>query len=247
MQPDRPAGGSVVSKRAAWRHSWALSRIRPHRLRVDAYYRSCGVCARRFLVCRPCGFNQHYCSGACAHQARAASITAAQVKYRASPEGRAQHREEQREYRARKRAPRVGDHLSPVAVEERKVPTVKCEPAHAVVLGTGGDVVVARPTAMDVACGEGVLPRAAVPGTGGDVLAARRAATSRPAYGKSATWTLLVVPELVAEAQRLLESTQPLSCTCCGRTAQVGRVVLRRSSPWVLNRREALRARLERR
>lgn len=214
---------------------------------MDAYYRSCGICARRFLVCRPCGFNQQYCSEVCADQARAASITAAQVKYRASPEGRAQHRDEQREYRARKRAARVGDQFSPVAVEERKVPTVTCKPVHAVVPGTG-DVMVARPTAMNaVVCGEGEPTQAAVPDTGDDALVARPAATNQPACGKGATWTLLVVPELVAEAQRLFESTQPVSCTCCGRTAQVGRVVLRRSSPWVLARREASRARPERR
>lgn len=62
-------------------------------------------CRQVFFLCRRCDRGDRYCSRACAHQARHATLRAASRRYQQSRRGRGQHAARQAHYR-RRRAPR---------------------------------------------------------------------------------------------------------------------------------------------
>jgi hypothetical protein len=73
-----------------------------------------GLCRRQgcgavFYVCRSCDRGQVYCSSDCRTAARRAQRRAANGRHQRSPEGRADHRDRQREYRRRLVARHVTD------------------------------------------------------------------------------------------------------------------------------------------
>jgi hypothetical protein len=65
--------------------------------------KTCRHCNRLFAICASCDRGHAYCSSACRTAARHASIHAARRRHRRSPEGRLDHRDHQRAYRARVR------------------------------------------------------------------------------------------------------------------------------------------------
>jgi hypothetical protein len=73
----------------------------------------CGVCGEPFQFCRSCEPGRRYCSEECSLLAKQACVRRARKKYRLSPEGRAQHRDEEAERRERRHAERVGDRRCP--------------------------------------------------------------------------------------------------------------------------------------
>lgn len=80
----------------------------------------CPQCRAQFAVCQSCERGQVYCGQPCARQARCASLQAIRSRYRRSPEGKAAHRDQERQRRQRRRSePRqvefVGDQSSPTA------------------------------------------------------------------------------------------------------------------------------------
>ena len=93
-------------------------------------YRPCKRCQRGFLYCRreP---GRRYCGEECAGEATEEREQRARKKYRESPEGREQHRDEEVERRERRRLERVGDRrLEPAHGELQIVPTAApCERA----------------------------------------------------------------------------------------------------------------------
>jgi hypothetical protein len=67
------------------------------------------ACGAVFYVCRSCDRGQRYCSDVCRTSARRAQRRAANGRHQQSPEGKADHRDRQREYRRRLNALRVTD------------------------------------------------------------------------------------------------------------------------------------------
>jgi hypothetical protein len=63
--------------------------------------RACRWCQRLFFPCRACDRGHAYCSPSCRRAGRVQSLRAAGRRYQASPEGRLEHRDRQRAYRAR--------------------------------------------------------------------------------------------------------------------------------------------------
>jgi len=63
----------------------------------------CQGCQRWFCLCSDCDRGQRYCSQECSAQARRVSLRAAGAKYQSSTNGRLNHAERQRRYRARQR------------------------------------------------------------------------------------------------------------------------------------------------
>jgi len=61
----------------------------------------CRLCNRLFAICVACDRGHAYCSAPCRRLARRRSIAAARRRHRRSPEGRLDHRDHQRAYRAR--------------------------------------------------------------------------------------------------------------------------------------------------
>jgi hypothetical protein len=74
--------------------------------------RRCGDCERLFYVCPSCDRGHRYCSERCQAQHRTKSLRAARQRHQLSPEGRLDHRDRQRTYRARQQQRRVTDHTS---------------------------------------------------------------------------------------------------------------------------------------
>lgn len=64
-----------------------------------------------FYLCRHCDRGQQYCSPRCREKSRRLQRREANRRHQQSPEGRADHRDRQREYRGRQRA-RVTDQSS---------------------------------------------------------------------------------------------------------------------------------------
>src|SRR5690606_27279874 len=60
-------------------------------------------CGALFHLCAGCDRGQWYCSSACSAARRVASLRAARKRHQSSPEGRDDHRDRQRAYRARRR------------------------------------------------------------------------------------------------------------------------------------------------
>ena len=80
----------------------------------------CPRCRAQFAVCQSCERGQLYCGQPCAGQARCASLQAIRRRYRRSPEGKAAHRDQERQRRQRRRSEIgpvefVGDQGSPTA------------------------------------------------------------------------------------------------------------------------------------
>ncbi len=73
------------------------------------FYRPCKRCQQGFFYCRGLEPGRRYCSEACATEATEEREQRARKKYRDSPEGREQHRDEEIERRERRRLERVGD------------------------------------------------------------------------------------------------------------------------------------------
>lgn len=69
----------------------------------------CGWCGEPFHFCRRCEPGRRYCGEECSLLAKRERARRARKKYRSSPEGREQHRDEEAERRERRRAERVGD------------------------------------------------------------------------------------------------------------------------------------------
>lgn len=75
---------------------------------ADFWWLACGMCGRDFLTCAPCGRVRRYCSGECGIRALREARRRARRTHQASEEGQLDHRDRQREYRARRRT-RVAD------------------------------------------------------------------------------------------------------------------------------------------
>jgi hypothetical protein len=69
----------------------------------DGWYLDCGYCGETFVVCRHCAGNRKYCSKRCAKLVRAEQQRLARKCHQESPEGRLDHRDRNRSYRARRR------------------------------------------------------------------------------------------------------------------------------------------------
>lgn len=70
---------------------------------VPLRQRVCRTCGTQFAICRSCDRGHAYCAPRCRVAARRRTITAARTRHRRSPEGRLDHRDHQRAYRARAR------------------------------------------------------------------------------------------------------------------------------------------------
>lgn len=161
------------------------------------------------MVCRACGFNRRYCGEVCAALARAKSVRAAQLAYRHSVAGQEQHRDEERERRARRRQERVGDHILRPVARAGSVGGVQAPKAI---------VSAAAPPVPDSA------RRAPTP--------ARAPASLRPVPPKLAHWRLVVGHGLAARAQELRQHRTPVRCACCGRWGRVVAVLIRAELGW---------------
>ena len=78
----------------------------------------CPRCKAQFAVCESCERGQMYCGQPCATLARWANLQAIRRRYRRSPEGKAAHRDQERQRRQRRRSEArpvefVGDQSSP--------------------------------------------------------------------------------------------------------------------------------------
>lgn len=69
----------------------------------DLWWLSCETCGGDFLACGDCGRVRRYCSDDCAAQGLEEARRRARRTYQSSEEGRLDHRDRQREYRARRR------------------------------------------------------------------------------------------------------------------------------------------------
>lgn len=68
-----------------------------------------GDCRALFWICRHCDRGQRYCSADCRALARLRQRRCANRRHQQSPEGRLDHRDRQRHYRARRAQARVTD------------------------------------------------------------------------------------------------------------------------------------------
>ena len=105
----------------------------------------CGQCLGLFAICRACYRGQVYCAPEHQERARAAQVRAAKARHRRTPEGRADNRDHNRAWRARKRA-RVRDHGSAEVAPSGSVcppedPPASIDDAH-VIAGEGHDDAV---------------------------------------------------------------------------------------------------------
>lgn len=82
-----------------------LARVARHVL----FLLPCGWCGEPFHFCRGCEPGRRYCGEECSLLAGRERARKARKKYRSSPCGREQHRDEEAERRERRRAERVGD------------------------------------------------------------------------------------------------------------------------------------------
>jgi hypothetical protein len=101
------------------------------------FYRPCARCQQAFLYCRGREPGRRYCGESCATEAKEVRERKARKKYRASPEGQEQHRDEEAERRERHRQEAVGDRrLGPASCEVQRVASASPY-AHAVEEGRG--------------------------------------------------------------------------------------------------------------
>ena len=81
--------------------------------------KTCRWCHRLFAICPACDRGHAYCAVACRTLARRRSVQAAKARHQRSPEGRLDHRDHQRTYRARRGTP----DSTPLTCHRRPRPT----------------------------------------------------------------------------------------------------------------------------
>ena len=143
-------------------------------------------------------------------------------KVRSTAQGRERHREEMRRTRAKKKIASVGDQLFLEPRETGTLPGMTSESA--CVAGRQSEsspvnIAATQPVGAQYSVFQG---------------------------SESVTWTLFVVPDLFAEAQRLLESQHVTACACCDRSGRVARIVVRPEKSWTTQERATIRRRHER-
>ena len=89
-------------------------------------------CGRVFWICRHCYRGHKYCSLRCRQKTRGQQIRTAKRKHQKSQEGRDDHRDRNRAYRARRRRQRVTYHTSPpppirTVSTQRSLPPLKTD------------------------------------------------------------------------------------------------------------------------
>ena len=88
--------------------------------------KSCRHCNRLFAICAACDRGHAYCSPRCRAAGRRRSARAARARHPRSPEGRLDHRDQQRAYRDRRR--RVMDQSSTAALRSTRLPVPDAAP-----------------------------------------------------------------------------------------------------------------------
>ena len=86
-------------------------------------------CGRVFWICRHCYRGHKYCSHRCRQRRRTLQKRAARRKHQRSPEGRDDHRDHNRVYRARRRLRRVTDHTSPAPSDSDSIDPTEPSPS----------------------------------------------------------------------------------------------------------------------
>ena len=86
-------------------------------------------CGLVFWICRHCYRGHKYCSGRCRRKARRQQTRAANRKHQKSPEGRDDHRDRNRAYRARRRRQRVTYHTSPAPSDSDSIDPAEPSPS----------------------------------------------------------------------------------------------------------------------
>lgn len=79
-------------------------------------------CGQIFWICRHCDRGQYYCSALCRWQVRRQQRRLANRRHQQTPEGRADHRDRQRDYRRRRSQARVTDQSSLVLSSGGRIP-----------------------------------------------------------------------------------------------------------------------------
>ncbi len=112
--PSPPRGALTQSCARVTRAGPQVQSVRGRLLQV-LLERSCGACARVFVICSSCYRGHRYCGEPCGSEARKASVKAARKRHRTSPEGLADKRDREKVYRSKRRAshPSVVDQGSP--------------------------------------------------------------------------------------------------------------------------------------
>lgn len=82
----------------------------------------CGECVRLFYVCGPCDLGQGYCSESCRRKSRVRICREANARHQKTEHGRLDHRDRNREYRARLKS-RVTDPSSRELAQSAKSPS----------------------------------------------------------------------------------------------------------------------------
>ncbi len=98
----------------------------------EAFFQlQCVGCRAHFVLCPSCYRGHRYCSPLCSSAGRRLSVRAARRRYRESTEGREDHRDWMRAYRARRRseAGRVGDQGSAPSPLASTVPDAEMDSA----------------------------------------------------------------------------------------------------------------------
>ena len=86
-------------------------------------------CGRVFWICRHCYRGHKYCSLRCRQKTRGQQIRTAKRKHQKSQEGRDDHRDRNRAYRARRRRQRVTYHTSPAPSDSDSIDPTEPSPS----------------------------------------------------------------------------------------------------------------------
>ena len=101
---------SVVPRNHTYVQGQSSLLRRLHGRHVPLRQKVCRTCGALFALCPACDRGQAYGSPPCQDAGRHGSVRAAKAQYRGSPEGRLDHRDHQRAFRAHRR---LRDHTSP--------------------------------------------------------------------------------------------------------------------------------------
>jgi hypothetical protein len=173
----------------------------------------CAYCMVLFFLCRSCDRGQGYCGLRCRVQGRRRGLRAANARHQRSPEGRMDHRDRQRGYRARRRARVTDQGSAPAAATFTVLPFTESPGPIVGVCGLGGGR--SEDDERDYVD----------PGTDvrGDAVAGDGAPTGDCPGGTGAT-----EPEPLAGSTDVFGGTRPLVPAARTRCAVCGRV-----EPWV--------------
>jgi hypothetical protein len=167
------------------------------------------MCGIEFWVCRSCDRGQVYCCVACRREGRRRTARAARSRHRRSEEGRLDHREHQRAYRARVRDHGSGN-LTARAEEtasDDEVPDARNGDAAATDLAPGGSVhaaAAAGPGAdVAAAAASAALAHALARWHGGPIDVVLSAAD--PCFSEVWTDALCAVPERYLRVRFVLD------------------------------------------